>query len=161
MKRRNLIIAPFAFLIGLVGAVVWLREPTVPLTHENLADARERWRNMGLDDYTILYRMNRDSYEIEVSERIVVDAAVNGTILRSDDVGSYSIEGMFRLLDMELENLHDPGGPFAGRGGGSILARVRYNREFGYVERYVRSSGGMGTGAEIEVLEFRPTVSNR
>jgi hypothetical protein len=54
---------------------------------------------------------------------------------------------------MELENLADPAGPFAGRAE-SVLARVRFNPDLGYPERYLRSAGGFGRGADIQVLEF-------
>jgi hypothetical protein len=52
-----------------------------------------------------------------------------------------------------LENSTDPAGPFAGRAE-TVLMRVRFNRELGYVERYLRSSGGQGRGASIEMIEF-------
>ena len=32
--------------------------------------------------------------------------------------------------------------------------RVRFNPKLGYVERYLRSSGGHGRGASIEIIEF-------
>jgi len=144
-----------AFGLGIAGGILWMREPTVPLTSENLAAARRRWADSGTDSYRFRYRMNHDIYEVAVENGIVVDVEVNGRRPRSEEFGSYSMMGLFSLLELELENLADPQGPFAGWAG-SVLARVRYNERLGYLERYLRSAAGMPRGADIEILEFRP-----
>ena len=63
------------------------------------------------------------------------------------------MDGLFDTLEQELDNSTDPAGPFAGRAE-TVLMRVRFNHALGYVERYLRSSGGQGRGASIERVEF-------
>lgn len=153
MTRTNVFISAGALLAGLLLGMWLLREPTEPLSVEGLARAKQRWRESGIADYALRYRMNRDVYVVTVEDGIVVAAEVNGQRPQTESLGSYSVEGLFELLALELENLTDPSGPFAGRGG-SVLARVRFHHRYGYVERYVRSAGGAGRGAAIEVLKF-------
>ena len=71
----------------------------------------------------------------------------------SRELSNYSVEGLFDILELDLENLADPNGPF-GHSAQKVIVRVRFNREFGYIERYLRS-GGMIRGATIEVISFR------
>jgi hypothetical protein len=71
----------------------------------------------------------------------------------------YSVDGLFRLLDMELENLSDASGPF-GQNGQQTTARVRFNEPFGYVQRYLRSAAPGGKPASIQIIEFTPRPDN-
>jgi len=83
----------------------------------------------------------------------VDQATVDGRPPTTTDLNAYSVDGLFDTLEQELDNLTDPAGPFTGQAG-TVMMRVRFNPEFGYVERYLRSSGGHGRGASIELLEF-------
>lgn len=131
------------------------REPTETLTTEGLAAARQRWRAGDVTNYRIRFDMHGSVYEVEVRRGIVETATTDGNPLRSADPGAYSVDGLFETLELELENRSDPRGPFAGRAE-TMVMRVRFNKELGYVERYLRSSGGMGRGASIVMLEFEP-----
>lgn len=142
-----------AFLVGAGGAVLWYREPTAPLTRELLAAARQCWRAAGVRGYEVRYRMHGSEYRIQCRDGVVERASVDNRPPTTADLNVYSIEGLFDTLEQELENLTDPAGPFAGQAG-RVLMRVRFNPKFGYVERYLRSSGGHGRGASIEMIEF-------
>lgn len=158
MKRTtktNLTIAGVAFLLATVAMFLVAREPTEPLTEDALAEARQRWQTSGVSNYQIRYEMHGSRYDVTVRGGIVTDATVNDAPLRSADPGAYSVEGLFRTLELELDNLDDPRGPFAGRAA-TMVMRVRFNEALGYVERYLRSSGGMGRGASIVVISFEP-----
>ena len=78
---------------------------------------------------------------------------VNGQRPLVNDFSDYGVEGLFRTLELELENATDPHGPFAGRVS-AIVMRVRFNAEFGYMERYLRGSGGSGRSVAIELIDF-------
>jgi hypothetical protein len=156
MKRRHLLIGMAAFAGGLVFGLLLIREPMAPLTAENLAAARERWHAAGITSYSIRYKLNADLYEVVVEDRIVTSARVNGQPPISPDWRSFTVEGLFRVLEMELENMTDPGGAMASQKD-AILARVRFHHELGYVQRYLRGSAGMGRPASIRVLEFAET----
>lgn len=156
--RTNLILMCAAFMIGAGGAVLWFREPMSPLTREVLAAARQRWRAAGVRGYAVRYRMHGSEYAIEWRDGIVEEASVNNRPPTTADLNAYSIDGLFDTLEQELDNLTDPAGPFAGYAG-TVLMRARFNPSFGYVERYLRSSGGHGRGASIELIEF--TIRDR
>ena len=151
--RTNLILMCAAFVVGAGGAVLWYREPMAPLTREVLAAARQRWRAAGVRGYTVRYRMHGSEYAIEWRDGIVEEALVDDRPPTTADLNAYSVEGLFDTLEQELDNLTDPAGPFAGRKE-KVLMRVRFNPKLGYVERYLRSSGGYGRGASIEMIEF-------
>lgn len=153
VTRTNLLLMCAAFIVGACGAILWLREPMAPLTREALAAARQRWRAAGVRGYAIRYRMHGSQYAIEWRDGFVEQASVNDHPPTTTDLKAYSIDGLFDILEQELDNLSDPAGPFAGHAE-SVLMRVRFNSELGYVERYLRSSGGHGRGASIEMIEF-------
>jgi hypothetical protein len=156
MRRRNVLIALAAFAFGLVIGLLAIREPMQPISAEVLRAAQDRWTQAGIACYVIRYELNADLYEVTVEERIVSAITVNGQPPRTTQLRNYTVEGLFRVLEMEVENLTDPAGPFAAQRD-RILARVRFNRELGYPERYLRSSAGVGRPASIRVLEFKPS----
>jgi hypothetical protein len=151
--KTNILSAFVAFVIGLVAFLLVVREPTVPLTAEGLSDARWRWREAAVRDYEIRYRMQTSEFAVRVRGGTVIEATVDGRPVTSADLGSYGVEGLFDVLELDLENLSGPNGPFAGQFG-NVIVRVRFHETLGYVERYLRS-GGMGRGASIELVEFR------
>ncbi len=157
MTRRaktNLALMFVAFSLGLAGTLILLREPTAPLNRSRLEAAGERWRGAGVADYDLTYRMHGSLYAVAVRGGIVTKITVNGEPARTADPAAYSVDGLFETLEMDLENLSNPPGPFAGQAQ-TMLMRVRFNAELGYVERYLRS-GGAGRSASIELLEFEP-----
>ncbi|MCH7595260.1 MAG: hypothetical protein IID35_01765 [Planctomycetes bacterium] len=143
-----------AFGAGLCATILALREPMDALTHYGLATAQKRWHNAGVRAYALRYRMHSNQYDVAWRDGVVTEVLVNDQPLERGALKTYGVDGLFDLLESELENLSDPAGPFAGRRE-SILARVRFNLKLGYVERYVRSSGGIGPGALVVVESFR------
>lgn len=144
-----------AFVVGLALAFLWLRQPTQPFTRERFETARERWREAGIDSYHLRYRMNASIYGVTVRDRIVTEVTVDGRAPHGGNRRLYSMDGLFETLQLELDNLTDPGGPF-GAQADSVIARVHFHPTLGYIERYLRTSGGAGSGAAIELLEFTP-----
>jgi len=155
ISKAHILLGALAFAIGGVISLIGLRERTEPLTTDLLRDARTRWEAHGIADYDLRYRMHGSLYAVSVRGGIVISMRVDGIEPRSADLAAYSVEGLFDTLEMELEGLADPRGPFAG-GNRAVLMRVRFNASLGYVERYLRSGGGGRQGVAIEVLAFEP-----
>lgn len=148
--KVHLLLWPCAFFVGLAGSLIALREPTEPLTQENLEIARTRWQRTAIADYDLRYRMHGSEYEITVRGGWVVGAKVNGLTPANADLQSYSMNGLFTLLEQELDQ------PMSSTGSnGSALRRVRFHPELGFVERYLRSGSGTARGAGVEVHELR------
>ena len=142
-----------AFPLGLVAAFFMLREPMEALTLDALSSARQLWETSDVRSYDLSYRMHGSFYEVAVRDRIVTSATVNGRPVRTGDVRAYTVDGLFDTLALELDNLDSPAGPFAGRQG-SVLMRVRFHDQLGYIERYLRSAGGVGRSVSLEQLVF-------
>lgn len=153
--KMNIIIAMVAFPLGLVVAIVVMREPMEPLTDPALQIARQQWQHANLRDYQLHYEMNGSEYEVEVRNGLVENLLVNGKWSTAVDKQSYSATGLLDLMELELENRNDPGGPFASQKD-TMIARVRFNSKLGYVERYLRSGVGQAKGAFIKLIRFDP-----
>ena len=151
--RVNLILMGIAFLATLVVTWLVIREPMEPLSAEVLRMARTRWREASIRDYQIRYDMHGSRYDVRVRDGLVVDLKVGGKQPVNADWGAYSVEGLFDVLEMEVENLTDSHGPF-GSQAGSVIARVRFNHEYGHIERYLRSGGAVGLPVAIQLLDF-------
>ncbi len=156
LNRRNLIIAAVAFLLGVLAALVYLREPTIPLSSEALTQARKKWSEASIRSYHLKYRMHGGLYEVDVQDGLVSAITVNGQTLSIAQPGAYSVDGLFDILQMELENMADPSSPM-GTSPGNILARVRFNGRLGYPERYLRGGTYQSNDSSLDMLEFHPT----
>lgn len=154
--KINLALALSTFIITAVVMLFIARESTEPLTTEALRSAMQRWQAGDVSDYRIRYEMHGSLYDVNVQDGIVMTATADGKPIRSAEPGAYSVDGLFQTLELELENRSDPRGAFA-RQATTIAMRVRFNEKLGYIERYLRSSGGMGRGASIVLLEFQPS----
>ena len=155
LNRRNLIVAVCGFLLGLLAAFFYFREPTIPLTQSALAQARQRWKEAAIRAYRATYRMHGSLYEVDVRDGLVVGFTVNGQTPSVAQPGAYSIDGLFDTLQAELENIHDPSIPL-GMPPGNVVARVRFDDHLGYPQRYIRGGTGPSRGSSLEMLEFRP-----
>ncbi len=158
LRLRNLIIAASAFLLGLMGSLFFLREPTTPLTPEALAQARQRWEQAAIRSYRVTYRMHGSLYEVGVHDGLVASITVNGQTSSINEPGAYSINGLLDTLQTELENIHDPSNPL-GTPPGNVVARVRFHDRLGYPQRYIRGRTGLSRGSTLELLEFHPDSS--
>lgn len=155
VSRGNVLLMLAAFAAGALATILYVREPTEPLTRESLDGARRRWQSAGVSSYVLRYRMHGSEYDVVCRQGRVESVTVNGQTPTSGDWKAYSVDGLFTTLEQELENASDAAGPFA-EGAQPVLLRVRFNRELGYVERYLRSSGGIGRGATIDHVALRP-----
>lgn len=124
------------------------------LTRESLEAARRLWVERGPSSYSVAYELNHSQYEVSVQDGIVTNVQVDGVRPVGAAWSHYSIEGLFELLDMEIENLEDPVGPFAGSRA-TVFAKIRFDESLGYPVYYLRSGGGVPP-ASIRVIAFEP-----
>ena len=150
--RLRIVLTAAAFIAALVLTWIVVREPTVPLTPELLRTARGRWSSASVADYDLRYRMHGTEYAVKVRGGIVTEVLADGRLARTADARGYGMNGLFDLLATELENASDPQGPFAGSNT-TMVMRVRFHPQLGYLERYLRSGGGARPAA-IELIEF-------
>lgn len=156
ITKINIMIALVAFPVGLITTIIVLREPMDPLKDSSFQVARQLWRFSNTRNYDMIYKMNGAEYDVKVRNGIVSRLLLNQKDVTSTDWSAYSMDGLFKILKLEIENLTDPAGPYATQKN-TIIARVRYNRKNGHIERYLRSSGGYGKGATIEMIQFKKT----
>lgn len=128
-----------------------MREVTIPLSAENLAESRERWHSAAIQNYDVSYRMHGAEYEVEVRGGAVTQAQMNGEMLSSADLGLYSMNGLFAILKLELENAADVHP--------RPTMRVKFDNSNGHLIRYVRGRSTLGRSSSIEVHSLRPTGS--
>lgn len=152
--RINLTLAPVFVLMGLAAALWIARKPMVPLTAENLAQARTRWAAQGVADYDMRLRMQGGDYHVRCRDGLVDRIELNGVEVSSRDPAAYSVEGLHDILAMDLDAFA------AGRTANVVLMRVEFDREQGFVRRYLRSGAGQpgqaAGGALIELIDFEP-----
>jgi len=153
MQRSLRKVAPLVFsgfAVGIVVTLFMLREPTEPLTLKSLQEARDHWKASAIKNYDMSYRMHGSVYEIQVRAGIVSDVRVNGLAPTSTDWKTYSVDGLFDILGLDLESFRKPTNQV---GGPQVIMRVRFHPQLGYVERYVRS-GSPGSDATIQLISF-------
>lgn len=148
-----------AVLLGLVAAVIFLREPTSPLTAEGIEEARRLWRAAHAENYDLnLVVRTGDAtpslYEVRVRNGRVIQLHRNGLPADSNRPNDFSVPGLLDTLEREFKLALDPAGPFSASSG-RVLMRVRFNQKLGYPERYLRSAAGSRSNMEIQVRSFR------
>jgi hypothetical protein len=144
-----------AFAVGVAGGVLYWREPTAPLSPANLEAARARWRREDVRDYHVLYRMHGNLYSVTVQNGQVMRVFVNERVLETASLAAYSVDGLFDLLGQELENASDSS-EADGTPADRVIRRVRFDRDLGYPERYLRGGGRNSRSTSLIVLRFEP-----
>ncbi|MBI1827119.1 MAG: hypothetical protein HY287_06910 [Planctomycetes bacterium] len=148
--RSKILLIVGGFIAGIAVTVFLMREPTGTLTAAALQTARDHWRNAGVKNYDMTYRMHGNMYEIRVRGGIVADVRVNNLAPNSADWKAYSVDGLFDVLALDLETFRSPANQADGP---TAIMRVRFHPQLGYIEHYVRS-GSTATDATIETLSF-------
>lgn len=147
--KSRILLAFGAFVIGLCGTLLVLRAPMEPLTREGLAAARQRWRERGPADYRLTFASTEGEYQVEVEGGVVVSLRLDGRDSQTADPSLYSMDGLFRLLEMELD-IRETSGE-----GGAMLMRVHFDPQTGGLKRYLRTGGPGGRVMirDVSVLE--------
>jgi hypothetical protein len=113
------------------------------LTEETLLEARGLWRSTAPGFYRLTVEMSGERIETGIFEVLVRDGEVvslkrNGQVVLPDRSQDYSIEGLFRLLEMELALAQEPSSLGAAPGYSAHLL-VRFDEETGRLDTYRRT----------------------
>ena len=154
-RRRVLAVGSLLVVGGAVVAFVLAREPMSPLTLEALEAARTKWRQTGITNYELTYDMAGGTYNVRVRAGRVMTLTRDGEPTTSHRPTDFTVDGLFNTLERELDLLDDPNSPFGGDRS-TILLRVQFDQERGYVSRYLRAVGGSGRSEKIQVQHFAP-----
>lgn len=148
-RAKRIWICSIILALGLVvGAFVLLREAMVPLNREILDEARDKWERAEIDDYEMVFTMADGEYAVRVHAGRITSLTRDGQSTTTHRPMDFTVDGLFDTLERELEAIDDPASPLGGDARTTLL-RVRFNPEFGYVERYVRVVGGTGRSNTI------------
>ncbi len=149
-----------AALVLLTAIITWLvvRQPLSELTPEALTEARQRWRDAGIAGYDLTLETTTSgppsTVQVQVRDGKLVEVLVNGAPASSGDPRSYTIEGLFDILERELAMIHDPSSPLSS--GGKTFLRVRFDHQNGIPLRYLRVISGTNQSSELRVIQFDP-----
>ena len=156
LARRNIAISVLIVTALVITALAVLRRPMETLTTECLETARAKWDRARIKDYDMTYEMAGGTYVARVRDGRIVSLTRDGQPTTSQRPEDYTVDGLFEILALELENLNDPRNPFGGDSQTTLL-RVRFDPHHGYLQRYLRALGGTGRSHGIELLKFTPS----
>jgi hypothetical protein len=160
LRRVSIISACVGVVIGLV--IVWLmiREPMTELTEASLSAAREKWTAANITDYDMILenqppgRAEAMRFTVQVRHGRVANVLSGGEPADTHEPELYAVDGLFEMLERELDLARSPDSPFKATGGGKVFQRVRFHDELGYPERYLRVVGGSNQNSAFTVVSF-------
>jgi hypothetical protein len=129
------------------------------LTRDTLHAAQTRWEQSGPANYHMIVEMSGDrieasKYDVTVRSKQVVKLERNGQAVPSGSSSeSFSVDGLFAILDEEIELTQKPvalGAP----PGYSSYPMASFDNSNGRLVRFQRSVGGTKNSIEIRVREF-------
>jgi uncharacterized protein DUF6174 len=129
------------------------------LTPDTLRAAQAQWEKSGPASYRMVVettgdRIEKSKYEVTVRAKTVIKLVRNGSPLQPEaGDNSYTVEGLFRTLDQEIELKGKPqllGAP----AGFSSYPMARFDSSTGRLLQFQRSVGGTKNNIEIIVREF-------
>ncbi|GIW86149.1 MAG: hypothetical protein KatS3mg108_0473 [Isosphaeraceae bacterium] len=142
----------------------------VELGTRSLAQARQLWEQAGIRDYDLEWTSSgarSGHYRVAVRDGAVTSVRSvqpDGTEVaaRPADPSYYGIDGLFRVLDEELDAALAER-PFGRPPGTRVLQRFQPDPVYGFPRRYRRDVAGMPNGLAIDVIRFdpRPNTSPR
>ena len=153
MRKGSL---PFLFLILLLNASC---SGLSTLTAGSLQAAQRQWESFGPANYRMTVEMSGDrvessQYTVTVRAREVVQLLRNGKTVSPGDGGQdYSVDGLFHILDQEIDLAKKPqilGAP----PGYASYPMAKFDASTGRLLQFQRSVGGAKNGIEIHVEKF-------
>ena len=149
--------------VGLVAGGVTLffqmRADGVELTRSDWEAARNRWSNASIRGYVIVVDtkgLRPARHRVVVEDGKVVERTTDGKPVPERVRGTWSIDGMFDTLDMELRNRKNPRIPYGVDSADQIVTRVQFDEKYGYPASYLRHVLGRTGSIEWVVVSFEP-----
>lgn len=139
---------------------VWIEVGT-----RSLAEARRAWEATGIRDYEIEWtsagaREGRYRVSVrggEVTRILSIQPDGKETAARPADPSYYGVEGLFRVIEEELEEALGER-PFGQPPGTHVLQRFVPDPRYGFPRSYRRDVAGTRRGLAIDVVQFAPTA---
>ena len=130
----------------------------VPLEGGDLDEARRLWQSAAVTNYRLTLEVKGDRIQTGVFAVVygggqVKDVTRNGAPLTVHDP-FYSIDGLFALLESELEMAANPARYWGAKDDAQVHQRVRFHRTLGYPEHYLRAVFGTDQNITITVKDF-------
>jgi hypothetical protein len=159
----------FWYFLGIAlvagGLLLWLAlfiyqqlEPAQQLQLEQLLVARKLWESRKINDYQMVYTVQRghdpkrDLFYVEVRGGKVQTVIFNGKErLPEAQLEYHSMEGLFNDIQRFLWNDARPGSP-------KTFCRGYFDAQDGHLHLFVRRVYDQPESVEIKVEEFRPGV---
>jgi hypothetical protein len=132
------------------------------VTPRHLEAARARWEEAGIRDYDLEWTTSgarEGHYLVAVRDgqvRRVLQVLPDGReiVAHPGDPSFYGVEGLFRVLEEESEQLLEPE-PFGQRKGTTILLKFEPDPELGYPAHFRRDVVGSARGLAIDVVRLQ------
>lgn len=148
--------APFAALL-LAAVLVSCGPEPEPLTSERLAEAKARWEASGVDTYVLELEMRgaiNERRTVEVEAGIVIDMTAGEAPAARTAWDSWSVEGLFTLLERELENAGNSMATYGVEDSSLIHVDAAFCPELGYPLFFRRELPGSIQPIEWEVIRL-------
>jgi hypothetical protein len=151
----GLLMLPLLALAGCGGGV--------DVTPRHLEAARDLWEKAGIRDYDMEWTTegaNEGHYLVAVRDgqvRQVLQVLPDGRRIEAHprDPSFYGVEGLFRILEEESDQLLEPE-PFGLPKNSSVLLKFEPDPELGYPAHFRRDVVGSRSGLAIDVVRLRP-----
>jgi hypothetical protein len=149
-------------LLCLTIVFVALRDRTPDLTRRELEARWAQWRTLRVPSYTLALTVERDKstaehYEVRVRDNEVDSFSINGQ--RRPNNPSYSIDGLFDILDRELE-ITEGKDKQAGLALQNALLKAAFDEKYAFPQTFKRIAG-KGLSCFIRVDKFAPLYSEK
>ena len=150
-----------ALVLVVIFALMWMFRQNVPvLTSDSLADARTRWIAARISDYEMLVLMKASGLkpsEVRVTVRggRAIELTLNGEPASSGAPSLYTVDGLFELLDRELELASRPVQPASESQQDRPIVRACFDSATGVPQHFLRVVPGTNRSTEWRVLKWR------
>lgn len=133
------------------------------VTPQALARARKIWEKAGIRDYDFDWETSgarNEQYKVAVRDgqvRSVLRVLPDGREVPAHpgDPSAYSVDGLFRIINEELDQLQREK-PFGQPKGAQFVLQFSADPKLGYPRSYRRDVEGSARGIAIDVTRFQP-----
>ncbi|MEE2739112.1 MAG: DUF6174 domain-containing protein [Planctomycetota bacterium] len=126
--------------------LVWFfRQPSGPLTRENLKTAEQYWADHGPSNYFLELHLSGNQkgvHQVKVKNSQVTEMTTNGVTVAESVWKYWSVEGLFRQLRVELHNAQQPLKPYGLQNSDLVTLRVQFEKKWGFPRYFMRHVTG-------------------
>jgi hypothetical protein len=129
-----------------------------------LEEAEAKWKAVKPPNYRLVVamtgdRVERGEFDVTVEGGAVTALKRNGTAVSLSAGQDYSMEGLFRIIHLEVDLAKNPV-LLGAQPGYSVYLMGRFDSRTGGLLHYRRAVGGISNSIDIEVLSFETTTGS-